>query len=817
MQRYYKSVKYTVIGGYIVLTILLLTSLWLVINKMSQLSESNDIETELYEKRTRTNAAFSSLYRVETMGQTLDLSRAENYITYTKAVGEALAAIDSLKENVTDTIQFLRADSIHILLLEKVDNLRRFIKAEASGNAKRDAQIDALLAHQDTLLRIYQKQFQLRSKSDSIVAKEQGKGFFGKLARAFSSGKYKQQYDSLQQANVRIAVYGDSLVSRLHDIEESYAKDRMQTQTLLASRRLSLEKNNRMLSLQINRLVHEYESKLTSVIESRQRMNEKIRNEALHTVTWIAFIAIFIALAFGGGIWYILNRNNRYKTELEEANKRATKLLVTREKLMLTITHDFKAPLSSIIGYISLLKRLVQGERQVLYLENMRASSEHLLCLVNNLLDFYKLDSDKITTTRIPFNPYDLFEKEITAYKPIAADKGLKLHGIWNSGKRGDLYYGDPLRIKQIADNLLSNALKFTTEGSVTVRLAIADNELYFSVADTGCGISAENLNHIYTEFTRLPEAQGKEGFGLGLSITRKLVSLLGGSIEVNSTPNKGSTFTVRLPIKPATVEENIPTTQKRFVGTKALLLDDDEIQLALFTEQLSQLGIEATTCKHVAEALAHLQHEAYDILFTDLQMPEIDGFELLHRLQNYPQERIRRLPVVAVSARNDMNPETMKQKGFAGILEKPFSQETLCTILANLSRIHPQELTQPCQKPAPRTFGYKFDSLTAFAENDDDARDKILRTCTAELSTQISTMTQAQQEKDNETLSSVAHKWIPLFTMLEIQSQLPLLRKIEKQENITLQDTEQVINEAKQIVSALESVLSKQKNDEQH
>lgn len=817
MQRYYKSVKYTVIGGYVVLTVLLLASLWIVINKMSQLSASNEIETELYETRRRTNAAFSSLYRVETMGQTLDLSRSENYIAYTKSVGEALAAVDSLKENVGDTIQILRADSIHLLLLEKVENLRRFVKTEASGNAKRDAQIDALLAHQDTLLHIYEKQFQLRSKSDSLMAEEQGKGFFGKLARAFSSGKYKQQYDSLQRANDRISIYGDSLVSRLHNIEETYAKDRMQTLSLLASRRLSLEKNNRMLSLQINRLIHEYESKLTSVIEFRQRQNEKIRNEALLTVTWIAFIAIFIALAFGGGIWYILNRNNRYKTELEEANLRATQLLTTREKLMLTITHDFKAPLSSIIGYIALLKRLVQGERQVLYLENMRASSEHLLCLVNNLLDFYKLDSDKITTAHIAFNPYDLFEKEIIAYKPVAADKGVRLHGIWSSEKGDNLYYGDPLRIKQIADNLLSNALKFTTEGSVTVRLAIADNELCFSVADTGCGISDKNLTLIYNEFTRLPDAQGKEGFGLGLSITRKLVSLLGGSIEVNSTPDQGSTFTVRLPIEPATTEGNIPTTPPKFVGTKALLIDDDEIQLALFAEQLSQLGIETTLCKQATEAFAHLQHEAYDILFTDLQMPETDGFELLHRLQNSPQEKIHRLPVVAVSARNDMNPETMKQTGFAGILEKPFSQATLCRILSNITGTHHHEPTKPRQKPERPTSGYPFDSLTAFAEGDDDDRNKILRTCMTELRIQISTMMQAQEEKDVDTLSAVAHKWIPLFTMLETQWQLPVLRRIEKQENITHQDIEQVINEAKQMVSALESILSNQKENERH
>lgn len=815
MQRYYKSVKYTVIGGYVILTALLLASLLLIVDKMSQISVSNDIETELHEKRMRTNNAFSCLYRVESMGQTLDLSKTSNYIAYMKAVGEALTAVDSLKENGTDSIQILRTDSIHLLLLKKVDNLRLFIRAEASVNTRKDAQINALLAHQDTLLSVYEKQYQLRNKSDSLIAKEQSKGFFGKLARAFSSGKYKQQYDSLQQANADMSIYSDSLVSRLHNIEASYAKDREQTQNLLAAQRLTLEKNNRLLSLQINRLIHEYESELTSVVEHRQQQNEEIRNEALQTVTWIALIAIFIAMVFGGGIWYTLNRNNRYKTELEEANERATQLLVAREKMMLTITHDFKAPLSSIIGYISLLKRLIQGDRQSLYLENMRLSSEHLLNLVNNLLDFHKLDSDKITISHIPFNPYTLFDKEITAYEPIAHEKGLKLLGIWTSDKDNILYSGDPLRIKQIADNLLSNALKFTTNGSITVRLAVTNNELCFSVADTGCGIDEKNLSLIYNEFTRLPEAQGKEGFGLGLSITQKLVSLLDGSIEVNSTPNEGSTFTVRLPIEPCAQKEPPQENGKSFSGIKVLLLDDDDIQLVLFEEQLSQLGIVTTSCKHVTDALSYLQHETYDIFFTDLQMPEADGFEILHRLQNSPCEKLRRLPVVAVSARNDIDPETMRQKGFADTLEKPFSQKALYTVLSNLTGHNP-EITASGQASDIDTSGYRFDLLTAFAENDSKARIKILSTCMTEMQSQISAIIQARQNNNDIIISSIAHKWIPLFTMLDIQSQLPTLRKIEKQENISFAETEQIINEARQIVSALESALSKEENNEQ-
>lgn len=819
MRRYYKSVKYTVIGGYVVLTALLLVSLWLVLDKMSQLSALDNLEMELYEKRLRTNEAFTALYKVETMGQTIDFTKTSDYVAYTTAVDEALAAVDSLKTLGSDSSLVLRADSIHILLLEKVGNMRRFIKAAASESARKDAQLVAMLAHQDTLLAVRSEQYRLMARSDSMMVADQKKGFWSKLARVFSGGRYRQEYDSLQHANAELSVYGDSLASRLRSIEAGYAETRDSVQNVLAWHRMRLEQDNRLLSMQINRLVYEYEQELASLIVHRSMNNEQVRRETLNTIFWVALIAIFIAFAFGAGIWLILNRNNLYKSELEEANRKTTALLDAREKMMLAITHDFKAPLGSIIGYISLLRRLVQGERQQFYLDNMRDSSEHLLELVNNLLDFYRLDSDKMSVTRVAFNPDALFEKEALTFRPVAEAKGVKLHvvGVEDSGR---LCVGDPIKLRQIVDNLLSNAVKFTDSGAVVLRYAVSDREVAFSVSDTGCGMDEEDVERIFGEFTRLSAAQGKEGFGLGLSITRKLVVLLGGTIEVSSEPGQGSTFSVRVPVEPS-AGENEDEPAVPFAGLRALLLDDDNLQLAMFEGQLELLGVQVASCSHVEDAISYLRHEPCDLFFTDIQMPEADGFELMRRLRAESDGRMRRVPVVAVSARSDMDMDMLREHGFAAMLAKPFSQQELCSVLSSVTQrgeVAPPlpEVTEPVVQPADEVSGYHFDALTAFAAGDDAACRNILITCRDELQGQIAEMNAAFIAGDPERLSRVAHKWVPLFTMLGVEDKLPLLRKIELPvgDEVPRPAAEKVIQEAEAIVAALQELLQEKKDE---
>lgn len=393
---------------------------------------------------------------------------------------------------------------------------------------------------------------------------------------------------------------------------------------------------------------------------------------------------------------------------------------------MLAITHDFKAPLGSIMGYADLLSRLTVDERQRFYLDNMKTSSEHLLKLVVDLLDFHRLDLNKAEINRVTFHPSRLLEEIHVSFEPLTAAKGLALH-CDIAPELGGTYICDPLRLRQIINNLLSNAVKFTDQGSVTMTARYEDRRLVVAIADTGKGMEPADRERIFQEFTRLPGAQGKEGFGLGLSIVRMLVQLLEGTIDVDSVPGKGSTFTIYIPIYPvrsegrrmkdeesgcaATPNGNSSFPVPHSSLKNVLLIDDDRIQLTLTAAMLQQSGINSVSCLQLDELLDALRTATFDVLLTDVQMPAINGFDLLKllRASNIPQAQS--VPVIAVTARSDMQREEFTVHGFAGCLHKPFTvSELLHELNMEDKGMEVMEVSETSACP-----GYKFSSLTAF------------------------------------------------------------------------------------------------------
>lgn len=405
----------------------------------------------------------------------------------------------------------------------------------------------------------------------------------------------------------------------------------------------------------------------------------EVKRRASLILGGIAATAIVLMLLFVWILWRDINRSNRYKRELEEANRSNEALLAAREKLMLTITHDIKAPLSSIMGYIDLLVRLTGEKRQGLYLRNMKASADHLLSLVGNLLDFYRLDANKVEINEVAFNPGELFAQIGAGFAPVAAAKGIGLQTRIDPSAECEVA-GDPFRIRQITDNLLSNALKFTDRGSVTIAAELHEGNLIFSVKDTGRGIARAERERIFGEFVRLSSAQGVGGVGLGLSIVDRLVKLLGGRIYLESQPGRGSKFMVRVPVKSAA---GVPSERKGeapagsgpaasptgFSGIRCLLVDDDALQLEMAGAMCRQSGCEVECCAYPEYAAKLVAEHRFDVVLTDIQMPGTDGFEVLARIRAVCPE----LPVVAVSARSDNRADYLG-RGFAAVVRKPFS-----------------------------------------------------------------------------------------------------------------------------------------------
>ena len=829
------STSFKIVIGYILLVGLLIGAFTYTMQQMNLLTTPTSLRDQLDHRRHITHRIISQLYDAESIGQTLRTGKLNEYYHYLKAMKEVNASIDTLETILTDTLQQARLDTVRTLLQNKQWNM--YAVLEAMRNTPTDQiyqeQLDSLIAQQDSLLSTPHIRRKVITHHNSYTIHHKKKGFFKRLADVFAPGKE----DSTQVSNVIQEEYTDTLdevyspidtiSSMITGIQHKVFQTRQKETEMLNTRISSLRVIGSGLSQRVNQLLENIEHDEQEAARTKLMQEEEIRKEAAETMAKIAIAAFVLVLVFSIVIARDITRNNHYRRELEKAKSYAENLLVAREKLMLTITHDIKAPAGSIIGYIDLLIRLVNDRRQQFYLSNMKSSAQHLLALVTSLLDYHRLEAGKMDLHPVAFNPHELLTDIYNSFLPLAEKKQLQLDFKEKLPETLTLE-GDPFRIRQIVENLLSNALKFTAAGGITLQAEYHGNQFVFSISDTGCGMTASEQERIFKEFTRLSSAQGQEGFGLGLSITRKLVELLLGRIDIESAPGKGSTFKVSMPLpsispKPAPGSKEPAITLPK-IHLRIAIIDDDRIQMHLTeamlhnaAEEVKGFKVEAVCCEQPEELIEQLKNRTFDLVFTDIQMPAMNGFELLHHLRNQDFAQAQSIPVIAITARGDMNEDDFQQKGFAGMLQKPFNQSELKKVVKNalphltVSDNIPD--TSPVQKEAHETSPhtdqpYNFSPLTAFSEDDPEAAKEILRTFAQETQKNMEKLQTAISNKDMEALCATAHKMLPTFLMIEAQKAIPLLKWLEQQRGTQTytpeaeQAAETVIAETKQVLA---------------
>lgn len=829
------STSFKIVIGYILLVGLLIGAFTYTMQQMNLLTTPTSLRDQLDHRRHITHRIISQLYDAESIGQTLRTGKLNEYYHYLKAMKEVNASIDTLETILTDTLQQARLDTVRTLLQNKQWNM--YAVLEAMRNTPTDQiyqeQLDSLIAQQDSLLSTPHIRRKVITHHNSYTIHHKKKGFFKRLADVFAPGKE----DSTQVSNVIQEEYTDTLdevyspidtiSSMITGIQHKVFQTRQKETEMLNTRISSLRVIGSGLSQRVNQLLENIEHDEQEAARTKLMQEEEIRKEAAETMAKIAIAAFVLVLVFSIVIARDITRNNHYRRELEKAKSYAENLLVAREKLMLTITHDIKAPAGSIIGYIDLLIRLVNDRRQQFYLSNMKSSAQHLLALVTSLLDYHRLEAGKMDLHPVAFNPHELLTDIYNSFLPLAEKKQLQLDFKEKLPETLTLE-GDPFRIRQIVENLLSNALKFTAAGGITLQAEYHGNQFVFSVSDTGCGMTASEQERIFKEFTRLSSAQGQEGFGLGLSITRKLVELLLGRIDIESAPGKGSTFKVSMPLpsispKPAPGSKEPAITLPK-IHLRIAIIDDDRIQMHLTeamlhnaTEEVKGFKVETVCCEQPEELIEQLKNRTFDLVFTDIQMPAMNGFELLHHLRNQNFAQAQSIPVIAITARGDMNENDFQQKGFAGMLQKPFNQSELKKVVKNaLNHLTVSDNipdTLPVQKDTHETSPhtdqpYNFSPLTAFSEDDPEAAKEILRTFAQETQKNMEKLQTAISNKDMEALCATAHKMLPTFLMIEAQKAIPLLKWLEQQRGTQSytpeaeQAAETVIAETKQVLA---------------
>lgn len=735
--------------------------------------------------------------------------------------------------SAADDQQNLRTDSLLALLHEKDQNTIQMLRvlSEANDSLLSASEIEEIISEQDSIIVQQRVQHRVITKRDSLITTPKKKGFFKRLSEVFVPSKQ----DSAVLVNTSLEIATDTILEPTSSKDSLQQKIRMATEEKRLQRRKTIRRTstkyqrmNTQLTARMDTLIKQYEEEMTLRARQDAELQQEVRMRSARIIAGIAIGAVLLSAFFLILIMRDISRSNRYRRELEIANRRAEDLLIAREKLMLAITHDFKAPLGSIMGYTELLSRLTEDERQRFYLDNMKSSSEHLLKLVSDLLDFHRLDLNKAEVNRVTFNPSQLFDEIYVSFEPLTAAKGLTLQCHVASELNGK-YISDPLRLRQIVNNLVSNAVKFTQKGEITLTATYDSSKLTIAIADTGKGMATEDRERIFQEFTRLSGAQGEEGFGLGLSIVKKLVTLLEGKISVESTLGEGSCFTVVLPLYPIgeSIMESKPSSESETMdmdeGTivvpsmkviRVLLIDDDKIQLSLTAAMLKQHGIDAVCCEQLEELIEQLRTSVFDVLLTDIQMPAINGFDLvkLLRASNIPQAKT--IPVIAVTARSEMDKAVLHEHGFAGCLHKPFTvKELLLTVNEGQLSADEAHITEDMGNT-----GINFSALTAYSEDDSEAAYSIIQTFIEETKKNIERMQQALADKETDGIAAMAHKLLPLLTLIGASEAIAPLKYLEscRGESFTSEigdATSTTLSTVCMIISEAESYLMSMKN----
>ena len=821
MQRPFKFTKLKLITGYILILLLGAIAIVFIYKQTIALTQKGNDEIVMQQKLFIISNTLTKLYEAENTGIAFSQTGTQkNFDTYMKLIEDIKDNMDTLKNLSISSEQNLRIDTINTLLGKRIENLKDlyYVKKyyipedfynktiEKIGTLKDSADVipdlrEKIITVIDSNYIIRERKGLFRTKRDSILKVDT---------------TLHRIVDTLSMVTTNNNT--DTLMNVIRDSWSQYQQQKEEIDAEVSRREDIVIQSGQHITERLKRVLKDLEKEELENTMIRLEQQQITTHHLTRTISWIAIIACVLVVFFVVLIINDITQSQRYRRELEAAKTYTERLLHNREKLMLTVTHDIKSPLSSIIGYIELINNTQLEERQHYFLKNMKGSAEHILHLANNMLDFSKLESNKMEINTVPYNPGRLLQETADSFLPLAAQKNLKLKSDISNVLNG-LYLGDSMKVRQIVVNILSNAIKYTREGKVSLSAFISgtkDDQFIIVIKDSGPGMTKEEQELIFKEFTRLTPQHnnGAEGTGLGLTITLQLVHLLDGELTLESKKGEGSTFTVKFPLIKATSQESQPTETPSSLpvmheGMKAFIVDDDILQLTVTTELLRKAGIQCDTCTHRQEVLSRLEKGNYNIVLSDIQMPEMDGFELVQQIRESPNQQIKNIPVIALSARDDMHEKEYQETGFSAYLNKPYTPEQLYSRVNDLLGCA-IEMNQPTTQTSDKNALYNLDMIMVFADNDKDAANQIIGSFISDCKTNFQLLVQHLESHETEQIAKLAHKMLPMFKQLAINDVIPSLLFLEKmpldtEENKIRENIEKILQEGNNILQLLE------------
>lgn len=829
MQTESRYTKWKIITGYSLVILLSLVSAALIYEQITRFIVNEENQEDVHQKFFIIGNTMTGLYEAEALGSAFAQTGSQYYFRrFTDVIQKTKENVDTLKTLSRQPDQQLRIDSISILLEEKIKNLQELVWVKQSFSPEDFYnQAIATITGQDSINQNPYIHQRIVTRLDTTYVPTQKvvkRWIFSKtVTDTIPKISLIQQIvtDTLDDKN--LTQNTDTVVNILKNTWENVQKQTQDINRKINQKEYALIRQSANITNQLKRILEEYEKEEITRSLHKQQNREKAVNTTIRIFTNITVIAVILIIFFVFFILRDLSRSQRYRRELEKANQYAGKLLKSREKMMLTVTHDIKSPLSSVLGYIELLTGTPVNERQRYFLKNMQGSAEHILKLVGNLLDLSKLENNKMPVEEVVFNPALLFREITDNFMPLARNKQLQLTGEFSEELDGN-YKGDALRIRQIVTNILSNAVKYTAQGNISFTASpTADNKIILKIQDCGPGMTPEEQKMIFEEFTRLKSHSGIEGTGLGLTITLKLIHLLGGRIELQSEIGKGSCFTVFLPLPkakpthtpatPSVLPPHRPQPEKEgFRHLKILLVDDDSLQLQMTRSLLESKGIHPDVTTHPGEVLRILPSRHYDLIFSDIQMPEMNGFELIKQIRELPFPAARTVPVIALSADSDKHPSDYIEGGFTDYLAKPFTSADLFRLITRLTGQAAEIRDDRASEPeTPENAGYTLKNISVFADHDPETLQQIMQSFRASTEKDLRLLEQYLHDKQYKEISRLAHKMLPMFRQLEADALIGPLEKLEHPDKAGLTGenirtlTEEVIEKAEQLLQLIQ------------
>lgn len=812
-----RNVRIAVLLGYILLFFLSVIGGYLFYKELINFSQHNKPFSER-KQLTLISNALVTMYKAESikkvmLSENVDLKDIDS--SYSAINKNTKLYIDSLYTLSNDEKQRLSLDTVKNLLTEKDKNLYniRELLVAIKKLPYSNQILTTVLSKKDVdnLFDIFDKNIQKQVVDSSFFIKKK-KGLFSRIKSVFTEDQdstkvlAKQTTETKDTTFVKPAkLLTDTIVQFINDVSLKSDKKKARYIAQLSQSYREMLSYDELLTGQIHSILYNLEAKERSYVANATIEKDKAVKKSSNIMSIIAWASLLTVLFFIFLTLRLIDKSESFKNKLEQSKKKAEDLMKSRERLLLMISHDIKAPLSSIIGHIELISKDKMSQNEKGHIDNMKYSSEHILELVNKLMDYHKLEQGKSEVNNITFSPSQLMEDIFQSFVPVINDRlSYKLH---NKISKNDMFECDPFVVKQIINNLISNAVKFTKQGKIDVSSSV-DNEgtLKVSVKDTGMGIKSEDIQKIFDEFQRVGETKDKnrvEGFGLGLAITHKLVKLLNGDIQVESVYGKGSEFKVFIPLKQcveikqkiAIDNSDVETVRHSIKNAKLLFVDDDLVMLNVYEKLLQREGADVIVCSSSNEALSILNNSNFDVILSDIQMPEMNGFEFVKKIRGLQSPHYKKVKVVALSARTDISEKDFKEAGFNAFITKPVKFTVLLAKINEL--LNDKSVVEIKTEPDENPKG--IHSLIEFVEDDAEASKDILVTFESENKVKLDELTSSSKSNNWAQIKATSHKLLPLMKMIDEKDMVEMLVRLEKGEKKS-EDVNNVIERLKKV-----------------